>query len=326
MATTDILIDICRGSLKPKNAANGAEAAPDHGPSVMSYLGMDRVTGLFTDATAVAAPIEDTTQTQSPETAGCPSPSTFFALFADHPKEFVRFLETVTADEPAVWNTLLELYLTPGSEDTAKAARMLQSTRLDPVHALILCNRADFVHGSLILWEQMGMHEDVLRHWMSRPGASEEVIRYLDRHGPDHPELYTLALRYLTSSPGILSEQKDQLARILGLVDEKHILPPLAIIQLLSRNSVTTIGSLRSWLKQKVEETNAGIESDQQLVNSYRTETKEKMAEMQTLADPEKPQVFQVTKCAACGGQLDLPTVHFMCKHSYHQRQVRDAS
>lgn len=32
------------------------------------------------------------------------------------------------------------------------------------------------------------------------------------------------------------------------------------------------------------------------------------------------PAVFQARRCSACGGNLDLPTVHFMCKHSFHQR------
>lgn len=33
-----------------------------------------------------------------------------------------------------------------------------------------------------------------------------------------------------------------------------------------------------------------------------------------------KPTVFQTRRCSACGGSLDLPTVHFLCKHSFHQR------
>ena len=33
-----------------------------------------------------------------------------------------------------------------------------------------------------------------------------------------------------------------------------------------------------------------------------------------------KSAVFQAKRCAACGGALDLPTVHFLCKHSFHQR------
>ena len=33
-----------------------------------------------------------------------------------------------------------------------------------------------------------------------------------------------------------------------------------------------------------------------------------------------KPVVFQARRCSSCGGTLDLPTVHFLCKHSFHQR------
>lgn len=33
-----------------------------------------------------------------------------------------------------------------------------------------------------------------------------------------------------------------------------------------------------------------------------------------------KSAVFNTRRCSACGGSLDLPTVHFLCKHSFHQR------
>lgn len=33
-----------------------------------------------------------------------------------------------------------------------------------------------------------------------------------------------------------------------------------------------------------------------------------------------KPAVFQARRCSSCGGNLDLPTIHFLCKHSFHQR------
>lgn len=45
-----------------------------------------------------------------------------------------------------------------------------------------------------------------------------------------------------------------------------------------------------------------------------------KLKQVAELSDPDHPRVFHVTRCSACGGQLDLPTVHFMCNHSYHQR------
>ena len=61
---------------------------------------------------------------------------------------------------------------------------------------------------------------------------------------------------------------------------------------------------------------------DRQLIDSYRAETTVKLQEVTALSDEYNPVVFHVTKCSSCNGQLDLPAVHFMCKHSYHQRCV----
>lgn len=30
--------------------------------------------------------------------------------------------------------------------------------------------------------------------------------------------------------------------------------------------------------------------------------------------------VFQGLRCSACNNQLELPSIHFMCQHSYHQQ------
>lgn len=58
------------------------------------------------------------------------------------------------------------------------------------------------------------------------------------------------------------------------------------------------------------------------MINSYRDETVIKTKEIEELSDPNNPRVFHVTRCSACGGPPELPTIHFMCKHSYHQRFV----
>ena len=33
--------------------------------------------------------------------------------------------------------------------------------------------------------------------------------------------------------------------------------------------------------------------------------------------------MFQATRCSDCALPLELPAVHFLCKHSYHQRCLR---
>lgn len=42
------------------------------------------------------------------------------------------------------------------------------------------------------------------------------------------------------------------------------------------------------------------------------------MQELEQLGS--KPVVFQARRCTSCNRALDLPTVHFLCKHSFHQR------
>jgi hypothetical protein len=162
-------------------------------------------------------------------------------------------------DQVAVWNTLLELYLNnKGSPD--KALRLLKSSTIpyDPTHALILCSSRGYTPGLVLLWEKMGMYEDVLRFWMDRdkegshPSASAEVVRHLKLYGPAHPHLYPLVLRFLTSTPDILSRHRGDVKDILEYIDKEELLPPLGVIQILSRNGVASVGLVKDWLMRRI--------------------------------------------------------------------------
>lgn len=263
------------------------------------------------------------------------------------------------ADQISVWNTLLELYLSvpmkPKEDEKtsrAKALTLLQSDTIpyDTNHALIVCSTCQFTSGLVLLWEKLEMHEDVLRFWMDKEkisrssgdenGASEaskQVVHYLDLYGPKHRHLYPLALRFLTSSEVLLSRHSKDVERVIEYVDGEKIMPPLAILQLLSRNGIASVGLVKGWLVRKIGEAREDIEmvrhnlapcyfylfplfQDSKLTTSYRLETEEKLGQVHELSDPDQPKVFHATQCSACGGQLDLPSFHFMCNHSYHQR------
>ena len=185
-------------------------------------------------------------------------------------------------DQISVWNTLLELYLSIPTESggekkgmKAKALGLLKSDKIpyDVNHALIVCSTCQFTPGLVLLWEKLGMHEDVLRFWMDKERAadssgdekaageaSKEVIRYLDLHGPTHKHLYPLVLRFLTSSEALLSRHSKDVERVIDYVDEMKIMPSLAILQLLSRNGITSVGLVRSWLVRKIGEGRESID------------------------------------------------------------------
>jgi hypothetical protein len=61
---------------------------------------------------------------------------------------------------------------------------------------------------------------------------------------------------------------------------------------------------------------------DEQLTASYRLETATKLKQVEELSDIDQPRLFHATQCSQCGGPLDLPSLHFMCKHSFHQRSA----
>lgn len=246
-------------------------------------------------------------------------------------------------DQISVWNTLLELYLTlPGTDQGKstlgegsfrdKALWLLKSDVIpyDLMHALILCSSRGYTEGLVLLWEKMGMYEDVLRFWMDKdkegtdPGASAQVVSHLKRYGSDHPHLYPLVLRFLTSTSELLARHQEDVKDVVQHIDEEEILPPLGVIQILSRNGVASVGLIKEWLVRRIKGSRSVIQRDRELITSYQLETAAKLKQVEELSDPEHPRVFHVTRCSSCGGQLDLPSVHFMCHHSYHQRCLAD--
>ncbi|KAL7410424.1 hypothetical protein BDY24DRAFT_436415 [Mrakia frigida] len=262
-------------------------------------------------------------------------------------------------DQRVVWNTLLELYLlfsTTRAGSSSKETYKLKALRLleqgdkipyDPTHALILCSTNGFTEGLVELWEKLGMYEDVVRFWMEKERedededgdeegkgsttptprhASEEVLSRLRLYGPTQPQLYPLVLRFLTSSNALLARHGEDLKEVLETIDEERIMPTLEVVQVLSRNGVASVGVVKDWLREKVRGMRVEVDSDKTLITSYRTEAQSKQREIEALTDTSKPQVFQVTRCTRCNGTLDLPSVHFMCKHSFHQLCLPDTN
>ncbi|GJJ12060.1 hypothetical protein Clacol_006301 [Clathrus columnatus] len=316
----------------------------------------------FRDGSRTSSPQPSITNIRPP--IKLPSPRLYFSHFVDHIAHFVRFLETIALkrwgqsvdsttttknidilnelyedqiEQAAVWNTLLELYLTLFSESPTpgenklleeKVVKLLQNQILpyDHTHALIVCSTRRFTPGLVFLWEKMGMYEDILRFWMeqekekSDPEASFQVLHHLKLYGPSHPYLYPLVLRFLTSDERLLSQHVADLIEILDHIQNKGIMPPLGVIQVLSRNGVTTVGLVKQWLMLRIRESQEEAQADRSLIESYRSETKAKLQEISELTDTQNPRAFQATRCTACGSPLDLPAIHFMCKHSYHQR------
>ncbi|CAG8559847.1 5223_t:CDS:10 [Funneliformis caledonium] len=269
-------------------------------------------------------------------------------------------LDPEIEEKKAVWNTLLELYLSeaylppvistkdakgrkfgaPGtfavSTETErvkeklirkdKALQLLKNEYVcisyDANQALVLCYLAQFDEGIIYLYEKMKMYEDILRLYMAK-NNTEKVIQALKKYGSQDQSLYPLTLTYFSSSPTNLETSTPELLKILDHIDSYNLMPPLQVIQALSRNSVATLGMVKGYMGKRVELEKKEAQADRKLIQSYREETDKKRKEIDELKTVAR--IFQVTKCTGCRGTLDLPAVHFLCRHSYHQRCLPDS-
>jgi len=79
-----------------------------------------------------------------------------------------------------------------------------------------------------------------------------------------------------------------------------------------------TLDIIQKYLENFLKEETKKIVDNNKIVKENHAETKKLTEEIQLLRTTAL--IFHNTTCSKCGLALDLPAIHFMCKHSYHER------
>ncbi|XP_076968804.1 vacuolar protein sorting-associated protein 11 homolog [Tamandua tetradactyla] len=263
------------------------------------------------------------------ETPGCRANSEeFIPIFANNPRELKAFLEHMSEVQPdspqGIYDTLLELRLQNWAHEKdpqikeklhAEAVSLLKSGRFANVFdkALVLCQMHDFQDGVLYLYEQGKLFQQIMHYHMQHE-QYRQVIAVCERHGEQEPSLWEQALSYFARKE---EDCKEYVAAVLKHIENKNLMPPLLVVQTLAHNSTATLSVIRDYLVQKLQKQSQQIAQDELRVRRYREETTRIRQEIQELK--ASPKIFQKTKCSICNSALELPSVHFLCGHSFHQ-------
>ncbi|CAA2965917.1 vacuolar -sorting-associated 11 homolog [Olea europaea subsp. europaea] len=188
--------------------------------------------------------------------------------------------------------------------------------------AIILCEMNAFKEGLLYLYEKLKLYKEVIACYM-QSHDHEGLIACCKRLGDSgkggDPSLWSDLLNYF----GELGEDcSREVKEILMYIERDDILPPIIVLQTLSRNPCLSLSVIKDYIARKLEQESKLIEEDRRAIEKYQDETSTMRKEIQDLRTNAR--IFQLSKCTACTFTLDLPAVHFMCMHSFHQRCLGD--
>lgn len=354
--TTKLFIEYHTGKYEPKQDIPAvAEVQAQSGGGAFQSLSalwtvpfMNRPSSNVQEAESVKPTEDQENETSPKEEVSLPSytiprPRTAFSAFIAHPFEFITFLEAVIQrpdltkeDITDLSTTLFEMYLEVSKLATDNAERdkwQQNATRLitdpgrtvatdgssiDTSNILLLSSLSNFPQGTILVREKASLYADIFRSYTSAKDTSS-AISALRKYGPEDHSLYPLALAYFSSSQQILSETgvKEELQMVLRKIDQEKLMAPLQVVKVLSQGGAVDMGLVKDYLVDNVARERKEIQANRKLIESYRNETAARKTDIDELVS--KPVVFQTRRCSSCGRNLTLPTVHFLCKHSFHQ-------
>ncbi len=275
----------------------------------------------------------------------------FLQFYVDRPVQLQQLLEDVLREvgpSPVLVATLLELYLpwegaknAPGSsKNTASSSssgklehprkhhvmNLLKRPEVegqpppyDANHALVLCKMYNFERGILFLYGKLKLYEAVVQHHMER-NQYKKIIKACEVYGKQDQSLWIRALSYFA---GKEESCEMYIQQVLETIERRSLLPPLQVVQILSRNPAKTLSVVKSYIIQVLQHENEITSSDRLDIARYREQTAEMRAEIKQLKT--RATTFQGIKCDWCTSGLSLPAVHFLCQHSFHQRCIVDS-
>ncbi|KAM3830816.1 vacuolar protein sorting-associated protein 11 homolog [Vipera latastei] len=256
------------------------------------------------------------------------NPDEFIPIFANNPRELKAFLEHMSEVQPdskqGVYDTLLELRLQNWAHEQdpqikeklhSETILLLKSGKFQEVFdkALVLCQMHNFKDGILYLYEQHKLFQQIM-HYHMQNGQYRKVVEVCELYGEQEACLWEQALGYFAHKE---EDCKEYMAAVLARIETKNLMPPLLVVQTLAHNSTATLSVIKDYLISKLQRQSCQIEQDEQKIQKYREETKRIRQDIEELKT--SPKIFQKTKCSICTSALELPSVHFLCGHSFHQ-------
>uniref|UniRef100_A0A8R1TWI0 Vacuolar protein sorting-associated protein 11 homolog n=1 Tax=Onchocerca volvulus TaxID=6282 RepID=A0A8R1TWI0_ONCVO len=176
--------------------------------------------------------------------------------------------------------------------------------------SLKLCQLFNYIPGIINIYKKMKRYDKLIEYYM-RQNKLREIVELCEKE--NSRDLWIDVVVFASRGKDIDS---DAIKFLLERIEATNSIHPLVVLEILSKSDKICVGDVRDYIVNWMERQNAEVEKDEETI----AENEAKMAEIEEQIDSinYKVQIFQMNKCSACDTSLQLPAVHFLCKHSYH--------
>lgn len=109
---------------------------------------------------------------------------------------------------------------------------------------------------------------------------------------------------------------------LLSRIEAGGILPPLVVLGILSQNPSFRLSLVKDYVARKLQADSRSIRADGEEAERLKSAVEETRQAVERLQS--EPAVFQSSRDSQTNAPLELPSVHFLCGHSYNLRTLGD--
>lgn len=144
----------------------------------------------------------------------------------------------------------------------------------------------------------------------------EKIIKTCEEFGDDEPRLWAIAFCYFCKSAD-QSVNKEFLQRTMDEVDKRRLYPPVCVVDLLAKNCPNAqLAVIKDYLIRSLAKESEIVSENDKLIHQYQDMVEKIKNEIDSIES--QPKTFQSSRCSACSNFLKLPSIHFLCGHSFH--------
>ncbi len=200
----------------------------------------------------------------------------------------------------------------------------------DPARALAVCRFHGFAAGLAFLYSRLGRDREAGAA-LAGAAAWPALLELCAARGAAEPALWRDALEALAGaagaedagSEGARAAAEAALRALLDAVDAAGALPPLAVLPALAARPRLRLELVRGYVGRALAAEAAAAGEARAEAGRLAGEAAAAAAAARRLAD--EPFVVQAARDAATGAPLELPSVHFLCGHSFNLRDAAGA-